>query len=198
MVSAMIGSGSDNGFCGGCCFVAGGLFVSVGLVWFCFARSRAAVNPDMHECMTKKPTTRMMRQPMLPRDIFPLFACMAHSIAHRRRWKKNDDIFFYFVLAVQCTYLVHYPRNAPKGHNKTTRKNDMSNQHDLHKHQIAVKFPHRIWRQIELAARARQMKPGEYIRFVVSEAVDSIELTAEDAQIIANRIRDAQAKGHMV
>lgn len=74
----------------------------------------------------------------------------------------------------------------------------MSNQHDLHKHQIAVKFPHRIWRQIELAARARQMKPGEYIRFVVSEAVDSIELTAEDAQIIANRIRDAQAKGHMV
>jgi len=74
----------------------------------------------------------------------------------------------------------------------------MSSQHDLHKHQIAVKFPHRIWRQIEIAAAARKMKPGEYIRFVVSEAVDSIELTADDAQIIADRIRDAQAKGHMV
>ena len=74
----------------------------------------------------------------------------------------------------------------------------MASQHDLHKHQIAVKFPHRVWRQIEIAAEARQMKPGQFIRFVVSEEVDSVELTAEDAQLIADRIRDAQQKGRMV
>lgn len=74
----------------------------------------------------------------------------------------------------------------------------MSSQHDLHKHQIAVKFPHRIWRQIEIAASARQMVPGEFIRFVVSEKVDNVELTAADAQLIADRIRDAQQKGRMV
>jgi len=74
----------------------------------------------------------------------------------------------------------------------------MSGQHDLHKHQIAVKFPHRIWRQIEIAAQARQMKPGEFIRFVVSEKVDSIELSAEDAQLIADRIREAEIGGRMV
>ena len=74
----------------------------------------------------------------------------------------------------------------------------MSNQHDLHKHQIAVKIPHRIWRQIEVAATARQMTPSEYIRFIVSEAVDSVELTPEDAQLIANRIKEAKQKGRMV
>lgn len=74
----------------------------------------------------------------------------------------------------------------------------MSGQHDLHKHQIAVKFPHRIWRQIEIAAQARQMKPGEFIRFVVSEKVDSIKLSAEDAQLIADRIREAEIGGRMV
>ncbi len=74
----------------------------------------------------------------------------------------------------------------------------MSNQHDLQKHQIAVKFHHRVWRQIEIAATARQMKPGEYIRFVVSEAVDSVELTPDDAQLIADRIREAHEKGKMV
>ena len=74
----------------------------------------------------------------------------------------------------------------------------MSGQHDLHKHQIAVKFPHRVWRQIEIAAAARQMRPSEYIRFVVSENVDAVELSAEDAQLIADRIRQAQQEGKMV
>lgn len=42
------------------------------------------------------------------------------------------------------------------------------------------------------------MKPSEYIRFVVGNEVDSIPLTSEDAQIIANRIADAERKGRMV
>lgn len=74
----------------------------------------------------------------------------------------------------------------------------MAGQHDTHKHQIAVKFPHRIWRQIEKAAEPKDMTPGEYIRFVVGNEVDSIPLTAEDAQIIADRIASAEQKGRMV
>ena len=74
----------------------------------------------------------------------------------------------------------------------------MAGQHDLHKHQIAVKFPHRIWRQIELMAEARQMTPSEYIRFTVSSNVDAQTLTAEDAQLIADRIKLAEQKGKMV
>lgn len=74
----------------------------------------------------------------------------------------------------------------------------MPSRHDRHKHQIAVKIPHRIWRQIEIAAMDRRMTASEYIRHVVAEAVDSIPLTAEDAQIIAQRIAEAERKGRMV
>lgn len=74
----------------------------------------------------------------------------------------------------------------------------MSNQHDLGKHQIAIKFPHRVWRQIEIAANDHKMKPGEYIRWVVGREVDAIDLTAEDAQIIADRIKTAKERGRMV
>lgn len=74
----------------------------------------------------------------------------------------------------------------------------MAGQHDTHKHQIAVKFHHRVWRQIEKAAESKGMSPGEYIRFVVGREVDAIPLTAEDAQIIADRIADAEKKGKMV
>jgi hypothetical protein len=74
----------------------------------------------------------------------------------------------------------------------------MSNQHDPRKHQIAVKFPHRVWRQIELAANERKMTPGEYIRWVVGREVDAVELTPEDAQIIADRIAKAQKLRRMV
>ena len=45
----------------------------------------------------------------------------------------------------------------------------MAGQHNLHNHQIAIKFPHPVWRQIEI-----------------------------DAQIIADRIREAEEKGKMV
>lgn len=74
----------------------------------------------------------------------------------------------------------------------------MPSQHDLQKHQIAVKFPHHTWRQVEIAASQRQMSPSEYIRHVVTEKVNAVELTAEDAQIIADRIREAREKGKMI
>ena len=78
------------------------------------------------------------------------------------------------------------------------KRHYMANQHDLNKHQIAVKFPHSVWRRIENAATDHKMKPGEYIRWVVSREVESVELTPEDAQLIADRIKDAHAKGRMV
>lgn len=74
----------------------------------------------------------------------------------------------------------------------------MSSQHDRKKHQIAVKFSHRVWRQIEIAAELREMTPGQYIRWVVTESVDNIELTSEDAELIAERIRKAEIEGRMV
>lgn len=76
----------------------------------------------------------------------------------------------------------------------------MAGQHDTDKHQISVKFHHRVWRQIEKAAEETglSMTPGEYIRFVVGREVDSIPLTAEDARIIADRIARAEEKGKMV
>lgn len=74
----------------------------------------------------------------------------------------------------------------------------MSSQHDKRKHQIAVKIPHRVWRQIEKAAENHKMKPSQFIRWVLTEEVDSIELTAKDAMIIARRIREAEKKGRMV
>ena len=74
----------------------------------------------------------------------------------------------------------------------------MSNQHDLSKHQIAVKFPHPVWRQIEIAASERKMKPGEYIRWVVGRNVEAVELTPQDAQLIADRIAQAKKLGRMI
>ena len=74
----------------------------------------------------------------------------------------------------------------------------MSNQHDLSKHQIAVKFPHHVWRQIEIAASERRMKPGEYIRWVVGRNVEAVELTPQDAQLIADRIAQAKKLRRMI
>lgn len=74
----------------------------------------------------------------------------------------------------------------------------MSGQHDRHMHQIAVKFHHKTWRQIEKEAEEHKMTPGQYIRFVVSEEVANTPLTAEDAQLIADRIKEAEMKGKMV
>lgn len=70
--------------------------------------------------------------------------------------------------------------------------------HDIHKHQIAVKFPHSVWRQIEKAAGPREMTPGEFIRFVVGREVGSVPITPEDSRIIAGRIADAGRRGRMV
>ena len=42
----------------------------------CFARSRAALKSDVKERMKKKPATRMIRQPMLPRDVLPVLFFM--------------------------------------------------------------------------------------------------------------------------
>ncbi len=74
----------------------------------------------------------------------------------------------------------------------------MPGQHDTHKHQIAVKFPHRVWRQIEKSAAKKDMTPGEYIRYVVTNEVDAVRLTADDSRLIAERISEAEKKGRMV
>jgi len=43
----------------------------------------------------------------------------------------------------------------------------MGGVHDKGKHQIAIKFPHRLFRQIEKAAAAHDWTAGEYIRNVI-------------------------------
>lgn len=89
-------------------------------------------------------------------------------------------------------HLVYSRRLQPK------KGIEMPGQHDLTRHQIAVKFPHQVWRQIEKAAEASNSKtPGSYIRDVVTLAVGNIELTAEDAELIARRIREAEETGRM-
>lgn len=42
------------------------------------------------------------------------------------------------------------------------------------------------------------MTPGEYIRWVVMNKVESVPLTAADAKLIAERIAEAESKGKMV
>lgn len=73
----------------------------------------------------------------------------------------------------------------------------MAGVHDKEKHQIAVKFHHRVWRKIEKSAAEKGMTEGQYIRWVVSDSVDSMPLTAEDARIIAERIAKAEKEGRM-
>ena len=91
-------------------------------------------------------------------------------------------------------------RVVPNGNKnqKTKGNKTMANHHDRKKHQIAIKFSHRVWRQIEIAAEQRKMTPGQFIRWLVTEGVDSIELNSEDAEIIAERIRRAELQGRMV
>ena len=74
----------------------------------------------------------------------------------------------------------------------------MPGQHDTNKHQIAVKFHHQVWRQIEKFAEKEEKKPADIIRDAVVLYVGSVELTAEDAELIASRIREAEQKGKMV
>ncbi len=74
----------------------------------------------------------------------------------------------------------------------------MASQHDKKKHQIAVKFSHPVWRQIEKAADIHRMTPGQFIRWEITERVHSVELTSKDALIIARRIRRAEKEGRMV
>lgn len=74
----------------------------------------------------------------------------------------------------------------------------MAGVHDTEKHQIAVKFHHRVWRKIEKSAEEKGMSEGQFIRWVVTERVDSVPLSADDAKIIADRIAEAEAKGKMV
>ena len=74
----------------------------------------------------------------------------------------------------------------------------MPGQHDKKKHQIAVKFPHPVWRQVEKAAAAENGKdPSQFIRDVVTLRVANVELDANDAQIIADRIAAAEREGRM-
>lgn len=78
------------------------------------------------------------------------------------------------------------------------KENDMSGQHDLHNHQIAIKWSHYSWRKIEKKSAEHKMKVSEFIRWCVEEKISSVQLTAEDAQLIADRIKNAQQKGKMV
>ena len=73
----------------------------------------------------------------------------------------------------------------------------MPSQHDLHKHQIAVKFPHKVWRQIEKRAESANLTPGQFIRDVITLRVASEPLTAADAALIAERIAQAEETGRM-
>lgn len=74
----------------------------------------------------------------------------------------------------------------------------MPAQHDLHNHQIAVKFPHTTWRQIEKCAEESAMTPGQYIRDVVTLRVANTPLSPADLRTIADRLSAAERKGGMV
>lgn len=73
----------------------------------------------------------------------------------------------------------------------------MSGQHNLHNHQISVKFPHPVWRQIEKCAEEQHKSPGVFIRDELTLKVANTPLSAEDAQLIADRIKMAQKAGRM-
>lgn len=96
-----------------------------------------------------------------------------------------------------CT-LSEVGRVALREGDTTTGYTNMAGQHSLSNHQITIKFPHPIWRQIELEAADHHMTEGEYIRWKTTQAVESRELTPEDAMIIASRIAEAHEKGKMV
>ena len=51
--------------------------VVAGVGLACLARSRAALKSDMKGSMKKKPAARMIRQPILPRDVLPVWFFMA-------------------------------------------------------------------------------------------------------------------------
>lgn len=73
----------------------------------------------------------------------------------------------------------------------------MSGHHDLKKHQISIKFPHQVWRQVEKAASQENKAPGVYIRDIITLRVAEIPLTSQDARMIADRIEEAEKKGKM-
>ena len=101
---------------------------------------------------------------------------------------------------MQCTYGIIRTESPEWGRQRKhyNGNTNMANQHKLSNHQIAVKFPHQVWRRIEKAARANGMTPGQYIRLVVGREVELIDLTPEDAQLIADRIKEAHKRGKMV
>lgn len=70
--------------------------------------------------------------------------------------------------------------------------------HDRNKHQITVKIHHCLWRKLEKEAARLGMNPTQFIRMVLFGRVMNVELDAEDAQIVADRIKMAYDKGKMV
>ncbi len=107
---------------------------------------------------------------------------------------ENGGEYFLIFPIDRCNApMVKYAVSNLKGQNK--RSKAMPRQHDQEKHQISVKFLHPIWRQIEKAAEERKMKPGEFVRWVVTREVESVELTEEDAQLVLERIKQAKSKG---
>ena len=74
----------------------------------------------------------------------------------------------------------------------------MPGKHDLRNHQIALKLPHETWRRVEKDAATHRMIPSAYLRWVITEAVRHVELTPEDIDLIAARIKEAMNGGKFV
>lgn len=70
--------------------------------------------------------------------------------------------------------------------------------HDRNKHQITVKIHHCLWRKIEKESERLGFNPSQFIRMLIFERVSNVELSPEDAQIVADRIKKAYEKGKMV
>jgi len=64
----------------------------------------------------------------------------------------------------------------------------MAGIHSKENHQIAIKFPHELFRKIELKAAEMHMSPGQYIRFELNEKLLNMKLSARDLELVAKRI----------
>jgi hypothetical protein len=64
----------------------------------------------------------------------------------------------------------------------------MSGKHDIENHQISVKFPHELFRKIEVRAQEMGITPGQYVRFHMNELLMKMKLSDEDKKIVAERL----------
>jgi|GEM_PF-5476468 len=64
----------------------------------------------------------------------------------------------------------------------------MAGIHNKANHQITIKFPQELFRKIEVKALERNMTPGQYIRFEMSELLYKTKLSQKDLEVVAKRI----------